>query len=119
MTASRKVSRAVVPITVAGLLALSLVLVAGCGSTTTTTPAGTSEPGGTIENVQQQALDVAREANLKLIDSAIQQYYTQNGTWPTSINQLLEYFGGKMPTDPAGGTYYIVMQGGEAKAAVR
>ncbi|MFH1149330.1 MAG: hypothetical protein V1748_02530 [Actinomycetota bacterium] len=117
MTASRKVSRAVVPIALAGLLALSFLFVAGCGSSTN--PAATSEPGGTIENVQQQALDVAREANLKLIDSAIQQYYAQNGTWPTSINQLLEYFGGKMPTDPAGGTYYIVTQGGEAKAAVR
>jgi hypothetical protein len=111
MTVSRKPFRAAVPMAMVGLLALSLLLVAGCGAVT--------EPVETIENVQNQALDVARQANLRLIDSAIQQYYVQNGTWPTGINQLLEYFGGKMPTDPAGGTYYIVMQGGEAKAAVR
>lgn len=111
MTVTRKAFRAAVPPAMVGLLALSLLLVAGCG--------GVTDPAETIENVQNQALDVARQANLRIIDSTIQQYYAQNGTWPTNMSQLVEFFGGKVPTDPAGGTYYIVMQGGEAKAAVR
>jgi PBP1b-binding outer membrane lipoprotein LpoB len=100
--------------------ALTVVLV-GCDSGSDTTngsqPAG--ETGDTINSVKQQANSAAREANLRMIDSAIQMYYTENNSYPTSINQLSQYFSGGVPSDPAGGTYYIKVENGAAKAAVR
>ena len=117
----------------AGLLAAALLFMvvaclAGCGTKTEVEPSSTSPVGatspqgtieGTVENVHQQANAAAREANLRQIDSAIQQYYNMYGKWPTSVSQLAPYFARGVPKDPAGGTYYIKMEGGQAKAAVR
>lgn len=113
-------------------LALSLMVIttlalAGCGSgsksSTGSQPStGSQSPtdlGNTINGVEQQASNAAREANLRLIDAAIQQYYATNGSYPTSISQLSQYFSRSVPTDPLGGTYYITTRNGVATAAVR
>ena len=108
------------------ITALALAL-AGCGSgsksSTGSQPAtGSQSPtdlGNTINNVEQQTGNAAREANLKLIDAAIQQYYAANGSYPTDISQLSQYFARGVPTDPLGGTYYITTQNGVATPAVR
>lgn len=103
------------------LLALLGTVLAGCGGSGS---GGTSssQPGedvGTMDNMQQRANNAVREANLKMIDNAIQVYYAENGAYPTGVNQLTRFFASGVPVDPAGGTYYIVSQGGVAKAAVR
>ena len=54
-----------------------------------------------------------------MIDSAIHVYYAEKGVWPTSLSQLMPDLGNKVPTDPTGGTYYIVIENGHAKAPVR
>lgn len=77
------------------------------------------EATDTVENVEQQAGSAAREANLRTIDAAIQTYYYAEGELPSTINELIPKYLKEMPADPAGGTYYIVVQGQEAKAAVR
>ncbi len=102
------------------LLVVALTLFAvGCGGSGSDDSSKDSEPGGTINEMEQEANEAAREANLRTIDSAIQTYYATNGTYPTDISQLSTYFVRGIPRDPMGGTYYIVVQGGEAKAAVK
>jgi hypothetical protein len=108
------------------ITALALAL-AGCGSESESSigsqPAAGSGSstgtGNTINGVEQQAANAVREANLKMIDSAIQQYNAANGAYPTDISQLSQYFARGVPTDPLGGTYYIATQNGVATAAVR
>ena len=100
-------------VALASLLAVSAaaVLSAGCS---------VPNPGKAVENIKDQASQVARQANLAAIDSAISFYETQNDQQlPTSITQLTSYLGGKIPVDPLGGTYYIYVENGEAKAGVR
>lgn len=108
--------------------ALSLLLfcallsaLSGCGSSGSgSKPASqpVEETGG-INEFQQRAYNAAREANLRMIDSAIQFYYAENEAYPTSLTQLTQFFARGVPADPMGGTYYIITQGGVAKAAVR
>ena len=107
-------------------LALSLMVItalalAGCGSGSKSSTGShpSTELGNTINSVEQQAGNAAREANLRLIDAAIQQYYATSGSYPTDISQLSQYFARGVPTDPLGGTYYITTQNGVATAAVR
>jgi hypothetical protein len=109
-----------VPVAIFALLmiaALTLTL-AGCSLTSDSSKQSSGE-SSTIDNVKQQANNAAREANLRIIDSVIQAYYAETGNYPTSLNQLSQYFSGGVPTDPAGGTYYITVENGVAKAAVR
>ncbi len=101
------------------LLCSLLSALAGCGSSGSKPASQPTEETGGIDGVQQRAFDAAREANLRMIDSAIQAYYAENGAYPTSITQLTQSFARGVPADPAGGTYYILTQGGVAKAAVR
>lgn len=96
----------------------------GCGGSggTASDSSPADEPAeetGTVNSVRQKADSAAGNANLRMIDSAIQQYYTANGDYPTSINQLSRYFVGGLPVDPSGGTYYLVVEGGVPRAAVR
>ncbi|MHB8896533.1 MAG: hypothetical protein ACYC99_15325 [Candidatus Geothermincolia bacterium] len=93
--------------------AVGVVAVAGCD------PTGVSQVVEQGKKLEQQALDAATTANLRMIDAAIQVYYAENEKWPTDINQLAQSFGGKVPSDPSGKTYYIQMVNGEAKAAVK
>ncbi|MBK5092363.1 MAG: hypothetical protein JJE48_02460 [Actinobacteria bacterium] len=100
------------------ILFLSVVAVlAGCGSTTTETQSATE--GGLLKETQEAANEAAREANLRIIDSSVELYYAENGTYPSDINQLVPTYLPKIPTDPAGGTYYLVMEGEQPKAAVK
>ena len=100
------------------ILILSVVAVsAGCGSKTTGTQSATE--GGFINQTREAANDAARESNLRTIDSAVDFYYAENGTYPTDINQLIPTYLPKVPTDPAGGTYYLTTEGGIPKAAVK
>ncbi len=103
------------------LFAILTVVLAGCGGsgTTSSVPGGQTEEDVSTDNAVQQANNAVRQANLKMIDSAIQAYYAENGVYPTGINQLAQYFASGVPVDPLGGTYYIITQGGVAKAAVR
>ncbi len=101
------------------MLAVTVVAVAGCGGSGTSSKSSEPGVGDVVNNAKNQANSAAREANLRMIDSAIQQYYANAGSWPTDISQLSQYFSGGVPTDPGGGTYYIATENGEAKAAVR
>ncbi len=99
---------------VMGMLASAWVLLAaGCD------PTGTTQVVEQGKVVEQKAYEAATQANLKVIDTAIQAFYMQSGKWPTDIGQLKEFFGGRIPVDPSGGTYYIMMVNGQAKAGVR
>jgi len=88
------------------------VLASGCG--------GVESPSQMVNQVKDRASAVARQANLTAIDAAISTYQLDHDQQvPTDINQLLTYLGGKIPVDPLGGTYYIVVKNGAASAAVR
>ncbi|PKQ27789.1 MAG: hypothetical protein CVT63_06185 [Candidatus Anoxymicrobium japonicum] len=91
-----------------------IITLSGCGGSSTVEQAVEQVP-----KIKEKASSEVRTLNLQMIDSAIQAYYTENGNWPTDINQLSGSFMRGIPKDPAGGTYCIVMQNGEAKAAVR
>ena len=105
-------------LTIVALLAFSAVAVlAGCGSKTNGTQSATE--GGFIQQTQKAANDAAREANFRIINTAVEVYYAEVGTYPTDINQLVPTYLPKIPTDPTGGTYYLVMEGGIPKAAVK
>jgi predicted small lipoprotein YifL len=113
--------RILAAIAVPVLLLTVFTALAGCGGsgTTSSSPDGQTDENVSTDNAVQQANNAVRQANLKMIDSAIQAYYVENGVYPTGINQLSQYFASGVPVDPLGGTYYIVTQGGVAKAAVR
>ena len=106
--ASRRVPVAVLFL----LVALVAVLLAGCLGTQEVVV----EP---VEGIQQKADTTAREANLRMIDTAVQMYYAEEGVYPSQINQLVPTYFSKIPTDSAGGTYYLVKEGGTVKAAVK
>jgi len=72
-----------------------------------------------VETAKEGASNAARQANLQMLDSAIQAYYMSEGVYPTTVQQLVPNYMRSVPTDPAGGTYYIANEGGVAKAAVR
>jgi len=105
---AKKVFVVLMALAVAGVC---LVGIAGCGKT---------EPERVIEQEGQAAKMVARQANLQAIDGAVQAYFMDNNTYPTDISQVAKYLkGGVIPSDPLGGTYYLMMEGGVPKAAVR
>jgi len=109
-----RTSRTIIAV-MASLVALSAVVVlsAGCNS-------GIPDPGKAVESIKNQSSTIARQANLAAIEAAITSYeMANNGDVPTNINQLLSYLGGKIPVDPLGGTYYIIVQNGAASAGVR
>jgi len=103
------------------LLAALMLGVVGCGSGSKnmTQSQPSSGVSGVVNSVEQQANSAARQANLRMIDTAIQQYYAENGNYPTSLDQLSQFFSGGVPSDPAGGQYYITTENGVSKAAVR
>jgi hypothetical protein len=112
MKATGKPTPAVSALALLAVACLVVVALAGC--------LGGDNPADIIDNVEDQARDVARQANLTAINSAIQVYIVEHeGTPPTDINQLAPYLGGKVPTDPLGGTYYVYSEGGETRAGVR
>ncbi len=104
---------------VGGLVSLLLALALAAGLLAGCDPTGTTQVVEEGHKIQEKALDATTSANLRIIDSAIQVYYAENGEWPTSMSQLSSCFGGKPPSDPRGRTYYIKMVDGEAKAAVK
>jgi hypothetical protein len=103
----RKPALVVLVLMVLAIAAIS----AGCGSKTTGTQSGTE--GGLIQQTKKAANEAARQANLRIIDSAVDLYYSSKGLYPTDINQLVPDFLPKIPTDPEGGTYYL--KAGEVK----
>jgi competence protein ComGC len=113
MTGSKTMKMISLCVMLAIIAAAAATMIAGCD------PTGTSQIVDQGKQLEQKAYDAARQANLKIIDASIQAYYAEHEEWPTSISQLESYFGGKVPTDAAGGTYYIVTENGEAKAAVK
>ena len=72
-----------------------------------------------VEGIERKADTAAREANLRMIDSAVDMYYAEEGVYPSTINQLVPSYFSKIPTDSAGGTYYLVKEGATVKAAVK
>jgi hypothetical protein len=72
-----------------------------------------------VETIERKADTAAREANLRMIDTAVQMYYAEDGIYPSNINQLVPRYFNSVPTDSAGGTYYLVKEGGTVKAAVK
>ena len=108
------------------LFALSAMVLGGCGGQSAgpqnvvgSNPASPDGLPQDLSNIKNKANDAARQANLQIINTAIQVYIATEEKNPTSIDQLVPQYLPKVPTDPAGGTYYIQMVGGEAKAAAR
>lgn len=108
------------------LVALSAMVLGGCGGQSAgpqgevgSNPASPDNLPQDLSNIKNQANDAARQANLLIINNAIQMYIATEDNNPTSINQLVPQYLPKVPTDPAGGTYYIQVVGGQAKAAVQ
>lgn len=109
----------------AAVIVVAVLSLAGCGggstatqngsaTTAVTAPAPNGIPGA-VNDIKQQANSAARDANLRIINTAIQAYTAEMGQPPTDISQLTKYLG-STPVDPAGGTYYIDASG---NAAVR
>jgi len=94
------------------MVALLMVLLTGCLGT----QEASVEP---VEGIQRKADTAAREANLRMIDTAVQMYYAEEGDYPSEINQLVPSYFSEIPTDSAGGTYYLVKEGVTVKAAVK
>lgn len=111
------INRKLIPVVALSVLLLASICYVGAGCAKSQDPL--EEATDTVEQVEQQAGGAAREANLRTIDAAIQNYYYTEGKLPTMINDLIPQYLKEMPTDPAGGNYCIVVQGDEAKAAVR
>jgi hypothetical protein len=104
------------------LIAVLMATVAGCDLLSSGNSNKTEQSSGaadTVKGIKQKANSAAREANLRIIDAAIEAYQAENGEPPASISQLSQYFSRGVPSDPAGGTYYITTENGETKAAVR
>lgn len=96
------------------LLTGTVFLAAGCGSS------AEDNPGEIIKNVQNDAGNAVRQTNLQMLNTAIQAYQMENnGEAPTDISQLMKYTSKGSLTDPMGGTYYLYVENGETKAAVR
>lgn len=89
---------------------LAVFAVAGCGQTL---------PEETVEQVDQQAGQAARSANLKMIDQAIEIFRVNQGEYPDNINQLVPEYMTEIPEDPSGGTYCLVEEDGVVRAAVK
>lgn len=102
--------KAIVLTLVAAITLAGAISLAGCGKTA---------PEQFIENTQQNANAAVRDANLRTIDGAVQFYYAEKGQYPGDISQLVPEFLKTAPVDPAGGTYYLVDQGGTVRAAVK
>lgn len=96
------------------VLVVSVILAAGCGGQSTV-----GQFVNPVQSIKQNANNQVRAMNLQVINMSIQTYYTENGKYPTNMSQLSKYFMKGIPADPAGGSYYIVMKNGVAKAAVR
>lgn len=58
-------------------------------------------------NAQRKARDARRRADLNAIQSAAEQYYLQNSTYPTSVQVVTFISGNVLPTDPRAGAAYI------------
>jgi hypothetical protein len=98
------------PVVVALLVIMAGAFLPGCF--------GTTEPEQVVNEVEQQGSEVARQANLRAIDAAIQVYFSDNGEYPDNIDQLSDYMR-RIPEDPLGGTYYLEKKGEEVSAAVK
>lgn len=105
-----RASKRALAVVVLLLLVLSIAAFsAGCGSKTAETQSTTE--GGFIQQTKQHANEAARQSNLRAIDSAVDLFYASNGSYPSDISQLAPEFLPKIPTDPAGGTYYLTTEG--------
>jgi len=109
------VSRKCIAVGLVVLLAVAVGAVAlGCGSSGSESESESSTPSITgpnpqidVNNPSDPAKQAARESNLRTIDAAIQVYYTETGTYPTDISQLVPTYLRSIPNDPLGGTYYV------------
>ncbi|MBU4173365.1 MAG: hypothetical protein KKB90_11095 [Actinobacteria bacterium] len=104
--------RALVPVLFLMVIFVATAVLAGCE-----TPM--EEAVEQVEVIERKADTTAREANLRMIDSAVQMYYTEEGVYPSNISQLVPSYFSEIPTDSAGGTYYLVKEGATVKAAVK
>lgn len=110
----RTLKTAAVLVALVGLLAGASLGASGCGG------AAESNPGDLIKNVQGDAMQAARRANLQILDVAVRAYEMENGgEQPTDISQLMKYTSKGSITDPLGGTYYIYQENGEVRVGVR
>ena len=93
------------------LVTLAVLTFAGCGGDAASpgagdavTPNGGESSGGSPVD---QADAATCAANRKIISSAVQQYYSMEGVYPNSIQQLVPDYLMSVPTCPSGGTYTL------------
>ena len=102
--------RTVVALILVAALALSVAgILSGCAT-------GTEQ---TVNQAQQGAIQATRDANLQILNAAIQVYYANTGQYPTSLQQLVGQYIKQIPTDPEGKTYMLVTENGVVKAVVK
>ncbi|MBC7228846.1 MAG: hypothetical protein H5T74_00430 [Actinobacteria bacterium] len=86
------------------VLAAAAVLVAGCGGGgETSAPQENGAPQGPVG----QSEATACAANRNIISSAAQRYHAMEGSYPTSIQQLVPGYLQSVPACPAGGRYSL------------
>lgn len=93
------------------LLALALIAL-GCGSSSEVVPNVEMNPTGAKDAAVAQVC----KANLRIIYSSEQAYFTQNSRYAT-VDELAKV-GGRMPREPAGGTYSVDPQTGAVTCSV-
>ncbi|WP_028991949.1 competence type IV pilus major pilin ComGC [Thermoanaerobacter thermocopriae] len=49
----------------------------------------------------------ADEANIKILQNAVERYYVEKGTYPSELNDLVPDYIDKIPTPQQGGTFEL------------
>jgi len=57
-------------------------------------------------SAQKRARDTRRQGDMKAIQNAFEQFYSQNGTYPSSCSISSDFLLGGIPSDPLGQAYF-------------
>lgn len=88
------------------MVIVAALLLAGCGgdSDSSSGEEGVHHPtSGPIAEADAAACN----ANRRTIEAAVQHYYAMEGTYPTSLQQLVPEFLQSIPACPGGGSYTL------------
>ncbi len=93
------------------LVALTVLTFAGCGSGDADSPGSDANDPNSSSAPQKgptaQAEAASCAANRKTIEVAVEQYYFTEGSYPTTIKQLVPGCLQSIPACPSGGTYTL------------
>lgn len=98
------------------LIAVLALLAAGCGGGGGEATNGGAEGDGGVLGPVNKAEDASCAANRRVISDCAQKYGAMEGTYPTSIQQLVPDYLQSVPACPSGGVYSL--QGGKVVCSV-